>query len=384
MRPTADSIRRAISARALSIIVFSKLFYIAAVLINLTWLPDTFRLDVFLTNFHWPLAPPTSWRLMLNTWDTNHYLFLSEHGYIKGQMANAMYPLWPYLIHVGNYVFHDSLVSGMILSNLLSVVALMIFREFAAGKFGPEVADRSLILLVVFPGSLFYFFAYSESVFLFLSVLFFYLIDRRNYVAASAVTFFCPLAKAIGIFIVIPLFLYLWKDWRAGRISFRYYLSLLLPWLGYGTVFLIVYYFTGNPAEQFEAQGRYIAHATISKVFMPIRFVNEFFSFGMSHDLFHSPIDRLWFGLSVLGLYLLWKTDRKLFFYALPITIVPAMSASLMSFTRYAAVIFPLFIVYGEYFSAGRKNKLYWITLFLLAGIHVVFVFKHMNNYWVA
>jgi Gpi18-like mannosyltransferase len=272
----------------------------------------------------------------------------------------------------------------MVLSNVFSFAALLIFHAFVTDKFGSTVANKSLILLLVFPGSLFYFFPYSESLFLLLSVLVFYFVDRRHYVAASVVAFFCPLAKAIGVFIVIPLFLNVWKEWRANRLSIQYFLTVLLPFLGYATVFLVMYYSTANPAEQFEAQGRYIAHATISKMFMPIHFAGEFFSVGTSHDFFHSPVDRLWFVLSIVGLCLLFKLDRILFFYALAITIVPAVTASFMSFTRYAAVIFPIFIAYGVYFIERRRRIAFMVTLSIMVIIHVIFAFLHMNNYWVA
>jgi hypothetical protein len=382
MTTAADSERAGIPRIVLLTVALSKLFYAGIILLNLLWFPSAFRFDGFLGNFHWPTNAAVSWKLMLNTWDTNYYLFLSDSGYAPGQMANAMYPLWPLVIRAGKYVFFDSLASAIILSNLLSCAAFIVFYRFAAERYGSDVAYKSLLLMIFFPGSLFYFFGYSESLFLFLTVLCFSLMEKRRYTAAALTAFLCPQVKAIGIFIVIPLFMYLRKDCRLGRIPARYMSLLMGPLLGYGSVFFLMYQFTGNALEGFEAQNRFLAHASLAKVFMPLRFAGVFLSFGTTHDFLHSPLDRLWFILVLYGLYRLWRMDRMLCLYAVPITLFPAMSMSMMSFTRYAAVIFPIFIGYGEYFKLEARQKLYRFTLVLMAAIHAALVFNHINNYW--
>jgi len=368
--------------KAVWAILFSKLFYAAIILLNLLWFPAAFRFDGFLGNFHWPANPPVSWKLMLQTWDANYYLFLSDSGYAPGHMANAMYPLWPLVIRAGKYLFFDSLASAIILSNVLSFAAFLIFYRFAEDRYGHDVAYRSLLLLIFFPGSLFYFFGYSESLFLFLTVLCFALMEKRRYGAAALIAFLCPQVKAIGIFIIIPFFLYLWRDWRLGRIPARLLGLLLLPILGYGTVFLLMYRFTGNALAGFEVQNQYLARVSVGRIFTPLRFASAFLSIGTAHDFLHSPLDRIWFILVLAGLYRTWKLDVTLCLYALPIALIPAMSASMMSFTRYAAVIFPVFIGYGEYFEIQGRRKLYRFSLLLMAAVHAALVFNHINNYW--
>src|SRR6185369_12989691 len=89
------------------------------------------------------------------TWDAAHYLYLSEIGYSKGAPACAFYPLWPLTIRwFSVFTGGSHLIAGILLANVFSLVAWMIFYHVVSERFGEPVALWSLVLLIAFPGSL--------------------------------------------------------------------------------------------------------------------------------------------------------------------------------------------------------------------------------------
>jgi hypothetical protein len=62
--------------------------------------------------------------------------------------------------------------------------------------------------------------------------------------------------------------------------------------------------------------------------------------------------------------------------------VVPAMTAPIVSFTRYALVLFPVFAVTSRFLASEERRS--WILPILLAfgGIQGIFLLRHINNMW--
>lgn len=100
------------------------------------------------------------------TWDAEHYLYLAEFGYDKDVRSCAFFPLWPLAIRGGAILAGGSyVIAGMVLANLFSVAGGCLFYRILWRRYGSEVAWCSLCFLMLFPGSVFYQFIYSESLF---------------------------------------------------------------------------------------------------------------------------------------------------------------------------------------------------------------------------
>jgi hypothetical protein len=120
---------------------------------------------------HWPREGPSIFVSNFATWDGAHYLFLSEEGYGPGVRSNAFYPLlllvrWAAVLTGGNH-----LMAGLLVANACSLAGWVLFYEVARRRFGPETALGSLVLLVTFPGSLFFQFVYTEGLFFLLVMM---------------------------------------------------------------------------------------------------------------------------------------------------------------------------------------------------------------------
>jgi hypothetical protein len=186
-----------------------KVLYLSIIFLALRFSPHLNR-EYYRSRIHWPRGKGPTLATHLATWDGAHYLYLSEVGYKRGSPSCAFYPLWPMLIRGFSWLTaRNHLIAGLVLANLLSIVGVAMFHRFVTLYHGLQTANLSTVLLLALPGALFFSFIYTESLFFFLIVLFFWFLFKDNFLAAGVVGFFLPLTKAIGIFCILPAAAYL-------------------------------------------------------------------------------------------------------------------------------------------------------------------------------
>ncbi|HLZ16625.1 MAG TPA: hypothetical protein VKQ08_06275 [Cyclobacteriaceae bacterium] len=349
---------------------------------------------------HWPREAPPSLAAYFSTWDGAHYLFLSEVGYQKNSPSCAFYPLWPMLIRVASHLtFHNHFLAGILLANLLSLIGIVLFHHFVTLYHGRETANLSVVLLLAFPGALFFQFIYTEPLFFLLITLFFMFLFQKKYFWVAVVGFFLPLTKAIGIFCIFPL---LWQllfekpltadekletsnhqpKIRHSTFDIRHWSSLLGPLLGYFCYFLFMYCATGNPFAGFQAQRFYPNQPSIANIFNLPRFFQTLFMPLELHGMTDSVIDRGLFMLLLPCLYLIFKLNRAYFAYSVPVGLVPAMSSWFFSYNRNLMMCFPLFIVLADILKDRKMRFAFWYLVLLMGTIQVWFWWRHVNFQW--
>jgi hypothetical protein len=349
-------------------------------------------------------------------WNAQHYLFLSEEGYKHGFPQCAFYPLYPLLIRwVSTVTRGDDVLIAMILANLFSLGAWVLFFQMAARRYGEASAALALALLLAFPGSLFFQFIYTESLFFLLLMLFCLALEGEHLALALLTAFSLPLTRAVGIFCVFPLVWRLffgsppiwWKSLanrhsRVGRIvrllgprggellglkspnwSRANAVSLILaPLLGWFTYFLLMWKYTGNVFEGIKAQEQFGGVESIHHLFDPVWFVKQMFNPMDWHGYTGSLLDRCVFILLMYFFPLIWKLDKSWCIWAFFLGVVPAVSGGFTSFTRFASVVFPLFIALGVYLSKPGVRCWRWLVLATFAVLHVILVWRFVNFRW--
>src|SRR5438128_5544985 len=98
----------------------------------------------------------------------------------------------------------------MILSNLALLVALFALYQIATDMLGEQIVRRTLLYLCIFPTAFFFFAAYNESLFLFLTASSFLAMRRQKWWLAAILGFFAALTRAAGLLLVIPFLYELW------------------------------------------------------------------------------------------------------------------------------------------------------------------------------
>jgi hypothetical protein len=379
----------------------------------------------------WPQTGSPTLSSHLSTWDIAHYLRLSQDGYDAGSSSCAFYPLWPATIRTATDAAGGRpVLTSLLLTNALSLVGLWLFYRLVERRCGAAAGRDSLIVLLVFPGALFFSFPYTESLYLVILMLFFWglELERRSWVAVAG--FLLPLTRAVGIFIVLPLAWYLFEQWRKGpgervaqtfkssvsRVAKpadptsshvlpiwksaiqqvwkpalrhrmphgkfnRTWLLLLCPLLGHATYFGTMYAWTGNAFEGFEAQKAYPNSPSINNMFDFPAFWNAFINVRSLDGMMDSTLDRGFFLLFLALLPAVWKLNKTWFWYTLPTGLVPAMTSYFMSYRRYIMVLFPLFIVLAQVLAKGPR-WMFWYYVILLAALQAWAVTRFVNFNW--
>ena len=120
-------------------------------------LSTEFNVDQFRYAYaRWPQTGIPALSSRFSTWDTAHYLALSEDGYAAGSHSCAFYPLWPAVIHLGAFLTGGRpLLAAMVLTNALSLAAFWLFYRLVERRYGAAAARDALVLMLAFPGALF-------------------------------------------------------------------------------------------------------------------------------------------------------------------------------------------------------------------------------------
>jgi hypothetical protein len=227
----------------------------------------------------------------------------------------------------------------------------------------------------MYPGSIFFFFPYSESLFLLLMMLFVTSLDREHYLRAAAASFYLPMVRPIGIF-VLPLLICELVQRRSPK---KHYAMCLAPVAGYGVYFFVMYWATGNAFQGFAAQAQFPAKPSLARMGDVAGFIRRFAEMHPVHDMLHSPIDRALFLVFLASLFYIFRTRISYGVYSLFAGVVPALSSVLMSYTRYLSVVFPFFIVMAQ------KLSLRWVlgVILILCGTgQVILLLRHISGLW--
>lgn len=403
--------------RLVALLLLLKLAYFG-LLCGAMWLGKSdFEFAKFQTMMvRWPRSGPPIFASRFATWDSAHYLYLSEVGYRHGVPSCAFYPLWPLLVRWASPLFGGSdLLAGTIIANLISLSAWIVFYQLVVRRWDEIVAKWSLVFLIAFPGSLFFQFNYSESLFLLLTLTLWWALTEKRLGWSLMSAFMLPLTRGPGAFAVLPITWSavlavgrrLWPRfheppgstctarlpqtgacwvpfgpaWGVSRTTLRSACLLCAPLLGWGAYLCLMWHWTGDPFEGVRAQKYWGVHSVSNLINVP-KFLIGLFTPTEWHDFQGSLLDRCVFIMLLYCLPLLWRVDKELLVWIYMLGILPAMSGTFTSFTRFASCAFPLFIALGVLLG---KRQWRWPRYALLAAfvlLHAVLLWRFVNFRW--
>lgn len=366
-----------------------------------------------------PEAPPPRhgrWERHFATWDAEHYLYLSTHGYGPDVRSIAFYPLWPLVVRAAAPLAGgNSVIAGLVLANLFSLAGWVVFHRAAARRFGEAAADWALALLVAFPGALFLQFIYSEPLFFLLVAGLWWGLERQRWGVAGLTGLLLPLTRGVGVFAVLPLgwLVLASRQWRfsqtrSGGQKLRAVPGALLaaPVLGWVLYLALMWQWTGHPWAGIEAQKYWGVHA-LSNLWDVPKFVRGFFEVTAWHEFTGSMLDRLGFVLVLYALPVLWRHGRDLLAWTLMLAVIPAMSGTFTSFVRFESCAFPVFLAAGIWLTEGLAGRdtpqaageaaatssifpapssllrgFGWGLLAIFSAIHLHLLWRFLNYHW--
>jgi hypothetical protein len=115
-----------------------------------------------------------------------------------------------------------------------------------------------------------------------------------------------------------------------------------------------------------------------------------FFQFNYTESLFLLLVMVLWLGLEqrrytlacAAALLLTITRAVGLFVWAWVLGVMPAMSSTFTSFTRFASCAFPMFIALGEFLGRRQWRWLRWGLLAVFGVLHLALVWRFVNFRW--
>ncbi len=186
------------------------------------------------------------------------YLLLAARWYDAESGLLTLFPFYPALLRVLGYVFQNTLVTGLFVSNMAFVFAACLLYELALFDMERNAALRAVVYLCLLPGSLLFMQPLPDSLFLLLSVASLYFVRKKRYLFAALLGMFAAFTHLLGVLLLLPALIELIGELRTDRLiasdmralSRAYtgrFLALLLIPAGFGLYLYINWQISGDP-----------------------------------------------------------------------------------------------------------------------------------------
>jgi len=196
-------------------------------------------------------------------WDTAHYVAVAQFGYGPDNPSHngglGFFPVFPLLMRgatelVGAAPSDRNLaLAALVIANLCFVGCVALIAAVAA-RSSPEVARNAVILFCLSPFAFFFNVAYTESLFLLLSLGSLILIEQRRAWAASSLAAIATGTRLVGLALTPAL---LWSAWRRGAPRRELLTILLVSPLGTVAYFAYTWVRFDDPLAYFTAQANW-------------------------------------------------------------------------------------------------------------------------------
>ena len=323
--------------------------------------------------------------------DGEHYLSIVQKGY--GQLQQAFFPGFPLLIRYTTSLFglasENILTVGLLISNLSFLSALFLLRKIILLDYSSKVAHYALLSAIVFPTSFYFGSFYTESTFLLLLLTSVYCIRQKKWLLAGIFGGIASSFRLVGIFLLpmaIVEFYLMRKEQKKAQLS-----SLLAFFLfpsGLAAYMIYLQLSQGDPLMFYSLQTIVGEHRETQIITLPqvfwrylkmlgsFRFDPTYFSIGM--ELFCAV-----FGVLLLIVGYIRKIRTSYLVFGFLGLMLPTFTGSFSSLPRYILVLFPFYVIIGEYASSrGLLFKyIYYCISLLLLFVETMLFFR---GYWVA
>jgi hypothetical protein len=302
--------------------------------------------------------------LLLGVWqrfDTLWYLRIAAQGYAPHDGSTVYFPLYPMLIRLLGTLFASNyLLAALVISNLAFVGVLFCLYRLTERQFGGTGARRSTLYLAIFPTAFFFLAAYTESLFLLLTLAAFLSAHDKRWWLAGTMGFLASLTRLQGVVLVVPL-LYMYlrdRSLHPSRLRPDVLGPLIIP---LGAVLFMAYQYlvVGSAPLMSTYQTQLYAQfvwpwdniiATCQRILSPE---------GTFIDVLNLSMAGLFLAMTALSFRGL---PREYGIY-MAVTVCALMlrrttMQPLVSMSRYVLVLFPAFMLWGRWGRNPRVQRL--------------------------
>ncbi len=332
---------------------------------------------------------------MLSQWDGQHYLSIARDGYVKFPCerdpslicGNAgwfpLYPIAARLVNLVTGIVGLDIRWAMIITSALSFwLALLVIFRLTATRYSEQTAKATILVLLIFPTSLYFLTAFPYALYLLLTATVFVLLDRERYLSAAVPVGLLAVTYPSGMVIGLPLLWLLITKWRVAETRTKASLLIAICAIGAAIGLYFSYYwwrfddFLLYP--HYQAKPYYDHHLT----FPLIPIFNTIVHMDQMRPVF-SPeliVVMLCFVTLVSTAFFTRKIPVTWYLFLIGVLLFTPTFGSTVSYYRHITVALPLFVMTGVAIESSRRRwllPLYAVLSLYLMWFHYLPAFKH-------
>ncbi len=325
------------------------------------------------------------WLWLWGNFDGVHYLNIVKINYKDG-LTQAFFPFYPLLIKGFNFIIHNSLWSGLIISHLSFIGFIYFFLKLGLLDYSKKTVYWAAILLLFFPTSFFFFGIYTESFFFFLATAAFYFSRKKNFLLAALLVGIASATRLIGIFLLPAI---LWEYWQSTKKLKPLKLTAIsvLGVSGLSSYLYYLYKHFNNALIFIHSQPGFGAGRQVDKIILLyqviFRYLKMLATVSINNQIYPVLAFEFIMALIFLGL-IIWALIKKFrpsyLIFMVPAYFLPTFTGSFSSMPRYVLACFPLFYLLGNLKNSRLKKAIIVVSLVLLSWAFIRF----SRGYWIA
>ena len=344
-------------------------------------------------NYPFPEAARRGWAFVPGTtldafgrWDAHWYLDLAARGYeLRGPLASvqsnvAFFPLYPWAVEALNALLPSAgrgegplYLCAIAVSNAAALLGLWLLWRLAREVTGDDdAASRTVLYALLFPTGFILSAPYPESLFLLLSVGALLASMRGRFLLAGGLGLLLALTRPGGVLVAVPL------AWLAltqsGSRRGAALLASSLPGLGLALHAAQLWRVTGDPLALFHAQAPW--GRSLVSPWQTLLHPRDFHAWL-------GPVEAAVLALvAALSAWLLVRRETRALGLWAMVSLVPVLlSGTMLSSTRFAAVIFPTFLALAMLARRPGLDRALVATFSVVQGVLFLFWSRF---FWVA
>ncbi len=324
--------------------------------------------------------------LRIANFDGKYYLNIAQYGY-QG-LDQAFFPFFPLAIRTLIFVGLEPISAAIIIVSF----SLFLFLYFLAKLIQIDYPGNTyiwvLLFFLSFPTSFFLGNIYTESLFLFLTILSFYSVRKKKIFLGGVIGGFAAGTRIVGIFLIPALAYEIYEQQKKQKKkSIKAYVPLLFIPVGLFSYMGYLWYRYSDALLFVHQQPSFGAGRSGGEIILLPQVIYRYFKIFISvphNELLFiiSLMEFLTFFIGMIILFLCYKSNmrKSYLIFSFSVLLFPTLSGTLSSLPRYALCAFAIFIYLGL-----LRSKIFKILL-IISGLIVesIFAILFFQGYFVA
>jgi len=299
------------------------------------------------------------WLEIWNWWDATHYLRLAERGYAASgdtRVSLVFFPLYPWLVRGMAFLVCNYMAAALLVSGIASVATGLLLQKLVRLDESEAVSRNAVWFLFIFPTSYFLHIAYTESLFLALTLGCFLAARKERWGLAGLLGAGACLTRVNGLILGFALAAEVIQQyWKTRRINLRWL------WLGVMPLGFLAYLWLNH-----EVTGDWFAFTKIMQEHWYKKFASPWFGI---HDVWlralgenvNEGVNEL-VAIALITVCTIWSCFRLRPSYSVWIAlnwVLINSTAFVLSVPRYTLTLFPVFI----FFARATTGRRFWFAM---------------------